>query len=280
MRSGFFDAQVLGYDEYGNPQFDRAESAGFLASFVSGFVRTGVSSEGGGLTVSPGEGMQVQVSAGKCFIEGYFGWAEEPETLTLGPADSLLNRIDAVVARLDLVERTVTLAVKAGVPKAQPNPPDMSRPALGMGDLYELCLAQVAVHANAVSLTEENLFDTRPDPELCGWITSPLSDPEKVPYAQRTGGEIHMVLSDTAACRCGVLSSLSLSGSDPADGYYRAYDISFSSGDTAAALSVPESWEFVGQDSVDGVFVPAPNSHYEMVGAWHNGILRWVVLAW
>lgn len=47
MRSGFFDAQVLGYDEYGNPQFDRAESAGFLASFISGFVRTGVSPGGG-----------------------------------------------------------------------------------------------------------------------------------------------------------------------------------------------------------------------------------------
>lgn len=56
MRSGFFDAQVLGYDEYGNPQFDRAESAGFLASFISGFVRTGVSPEGGGLWYPPGRG--------------------------------------------------------------------------------------------------------------------------------------------------------------------------------------------------------------------------------
>lgn len=280
MRSGFFDAQVLGYDEYGNPQFDRAESAGFLASFISGFVRTGVSPEGGGLVVSPGEGMQVQVNAGKCFIEGYFGWAEEPETLSIGPADSLLNRIDAVVARLDLVERTVTLAVKAGVPKAQPNPPAMSRPALGMGDLYELCLAQVAVNANAAALTAEDLFDTRPDPALCGWITSPLTDPEQVPYGERTGAEVSLALSDTAACRCGTLSSLTLSGADPADGYYRAYDISFSSGDSPTQLIVPENWIFIGPGCNGGVFIPASNYHYEMVGAWHDGILRWVVLSW
>lgn len=230
MRSGFFDAQVLGYDEYGNPQFDRAESAGFLASFVSGFVRTGVSSEGGGLTVSPGEGMQVQVSAGKCFIQGYFGWAEEPETLTLGPADSLLNRIDAVVARLDLVERTVTLAVKAGVPKAQPNPPDMSRPALGMGDLYELCLAQVAVHANAVSLTEEDLL-TPARTRSCAAGSPPLSPTRKrCPTPRGPAGRFTWSCRIRRPAGAAFFPACPFPGSDPADGYYRAYDISFASG--------------------------------------------------
>lgn len=133
---------------------------------------------------------------------------------------------------------------------------------------------------NAAALTAEDLFDTRPDPALCGWITSPLTDPEQVPYGERTGAEVSLALSDTAACRCGTLSSLTLSGADPADGYYRAYDISFSSGDSPTQLIVPENWIFIGPGCNGGVFIPASNYHYEMVGAWHDGILRWVVLSW
>lgn len=280
MRSGFFDAEVLGYDEYGNPQFDRAESAGFLASFVSGFIRSGVSPEGGRLAVKPGGGMQVQVEPGKCIIQGYFGWAEEPEVLALEPADSLLDRIDCVMARLDRVERRVTLELVTGVPGSAPVPPAPARWEEGAGDRYELCLAQVRVSAGLTEVTEAEIADLRPDPGLCGWISSPLTLPEQVPEGRLAGGEQSLVLGRTCTCEMGELASLTLDAQRPEEGVCYGYDLRFISGETPTVLTVPEGWQFAGQDCVDGVFAPAPGSEYEMVGAWHDGVLRWVVMVW
>lgn len=279
MRSGFFDAHVLGYDEFGNPQFDRAESAGFLASFVSGFIRSGVSPDWGRLSVVPGDGMQVLVSAGKCIVNGYFGWVEEPEALTIAPADSLLNRIDSVVLRLDLVGRVISLDVVQGVSAAAPTPTAPVRPVDGLGDVYELVLAQVSVPANSARILAENIFDTRADPDLCGWITSPLTEPERVPSSNISGSVVDINLTKTAEYNLGTLAELTLSGEAP-QSYCYMYTINFSSGSTPTVLTVPDGWVFSGQDCVEGVFAPAAGSSYEMVGAWHNGAIRWVVLAW
>ena len=78
----------------------------------------------------------------------------------------------------------------------------------------------------------------------------------------------------------GELASLTLTGTAPEDGFYYGYDLYFTSGAAPTTLTVPETWRFVGQDSVDGVFVPAPDSRYEMIGAWEGDVLRWVVLVW
>lgn len=42
MRSGFFNSTITGYDEQGQPIFDRAEDARFLPSYFSQFVGNGV----------------------------------------------------------------------------------------------------------------------------------------------------------------------------------------------------------------------------------------------
>lgn len=279
MRSGFFDAHVLGYDEFGNPQFDRAESAGFLASFVSGFIRSGVSPDWGRLAVVPGDGMQVLVSAGKCIINGYFGWVEEPEALTIAPADSLLNRIDTVVLRLDLVGRVIALDVVQGVSAAVPTPTAPVRPVDGLGDVYELVLAQVSVPANSARISTENIFDTRADPDLCGWITSPLTEPERVPSSNISGSVVSLHLSKTAEYNLGTLDELTLSAARPENGIYYAYSINFNtSGDLV--FTVPDGWVFVGQDCSEGIFTPANNASYEMIGAWRGDVLRWVVVGW
>ena len=42
MRSGFFNSTITGYDEQGQPIFDRAEDASFFAKYFSQFVGNGV----------------------------------------------------------------------------------------------------------------------------------------------------------------------------------------------------------------------------------------------
>ena len=42
FRYGFFDSEIIGYDEEGMPEFDRAESSEFLAMFISQIISDGV----------------------------------------------------------------------------------------------------------------------------------------------------------------------------------------------------------------------------------------------
>ena len=93
MRSGFFNSTITGYDEEGQPIFDRAEDATFFAKYFSQFVGNGVYADPGDcLMVQAGTGLTVTVRPGTCFINGYTGWLESAETLTLDAAHSILNR--------------------------------------------------------------------------------------------------------------------------------------------------------------------------------------------
>ena len=62
MRSGFFNSTITGYDEQGQPIFDRAEDASFFAKYFSQFVGNGVFAlPADGLMVQAEEGMAVTV---------------------------------------------------------------------------------------------------------------------------------------------------------------------------------------------------------------------------
>ena len=55
LRYGFFDSEIVGYDEEGMPKFDRAESSDFLAMFISQIISDGV-------LAAPGDCFQVVAS--------------------------------------------------------------------------------------------------------------------------------------------------------------------------------------------------------------------------
>lgn len=57
LRYGFFDSEIVGYDEEGMPKFDRAESSDFLAMFISQIISDGV-------LAAPGDCFQVVASEG------------------------------------------------------------------------------------------------------------------------------------------------------------------------------------------------------------------------
>ena len=82
MRSGFFNSTITGYDEEGQPIFDRAEDASFFAKYFSQLAGNGVFAlPADGLMVQAKEGMAVTVKAGTCFINGYMGWLEQDLSL-------------------------------------------------------------------------------------------------------------------------------------------------------------------------------------------------------
>lgn len=167
MKSGFFNSNIIGYDDEGMPIFDRGQESSFFAKYFSNFIGNGVyPNPSTSMQVLKNEGMSVIVSAGCCFINGYFGWVEENEILAIENADTLA-RIDRIVARLNFVDRTIDLVVKKGIASLNPVPVEIERTS----DYYEIVLANVRVNSNVSKITQANITDMRLDNNLCGMVT-------------------------------------------------------------------------------------------------------------
>lgn len=170
MRSGFFNSEIIGYDAENMPVFDRAEEASFFAKYFSQFISNGVfPNPSTNMQVLATEGMQVKVSIGVCYINGYMGWVEPAETLEIEESDAR-SRIDRIVARLDFTDRSIKLFVKKGTASGNPVAPELQRDY----DIYEIGLADVRVNANAIEITQENITDLRLNTELCGIVANHL----------------------------------------------------------------------------------------------------------
>ncbi len=170
MRYGFFNSEITGYDTNGMPIYDRAEEAAFFAKYFSQFISTGVfANPSTSMQVVANVDMTVKVLAGACFINGYMGWVENPETLTIEETTSY-SRIDRVVARLSISDRKISLAVLQGEEAANPVAPDLTQDS----DLYEIALAEITVTQNTIEITDEEITDLRLDTDLCGVVTGAI----------------------------------------------------------------------------------------------------------
>lgn len=170
MRSGFFNSEITGYDAENMPIFDRAEEASFFAKYFSQFISNGVfPNPSTNMQVLADTGMQVKVSIGTCFINGYMGWVENAETFTIEESDTQA-RIDRVVARLDFDNREIQCYVKKGTAAGNPVAPELQRDY----DIYEIGLADIRVNANVIEIKQENITDLRLNTDLCGIVVVPL----------------------------------------------------------------------------------------------------------
>lgn len=146
---------------------DRTYKAEDWASYFASFIGNGVfPSPSTNLQVVAGAGMAVTVKAGKAWINGYFYVNTDDLTVTLATADGVLKRIDRVVVRWDLTNRTISVAVKSSVPSASPTAPALKRDA----DAYELCLADITVGAGVTVITGGVITDQRLNTALCGVV--------------------------------------------------------------------------------------------------------------
>ena len=103
--------------------------------------------------------MAVDIDPGFIWIQGFVGWLEEANSLTIAAADGSNPRIDRIVARLSRTsDKKVTFGVLQGTPAAIPTAPALTQTST---DIYEIALCQVAVGAGVTTITDADLTDER-----------------------------------------------------------------------------------------------------------------------
>ena len=163
-----FDSKIVGYDDSGYPQYDRAVNSSVLANMLNSLATTGVLlNDTNSFSVSAGDNMLVKVHAGSAIINGITCVEDTERTLSLQAADTTYDRIDTVVLRLNtsVDVRAIDLYVVKGTASASPVAPVLTR----SGSVYELGLANVYIPANVVTITNERITDTRGDSLRCGY---------------------------------------------------------------------------------------------------------------
>ena len=147
---------------------DRTYDADQMSEYFDGLVSNGVyENVGGALQVmAVSSGMAVNVQTGRGIIN--CKWINNNSVLTLDitAAHAILNRWTAVVLRLDVVNRLMTITTKDGTPATNPVKPSMTNNA----SMVELCLAYIYVGAGVGSISQANITDMR-GTSSCGWVT-------------------------------------------------------------------------------------------------------------
>ena len=157
LKTGFFNS-VDG---------DRKYSADDLSSFFVKLISDGVfPNPSNNLKVVAKSGLTVTVKEGFGFIKAKYAENTSDYDLTLDAADTDNPRIDRIVLRLSTTNRNITLNVLKGTASATPEAPALTRTST----VYELCLASIAVAANATAIATADITDTRGNSSLCGYV--------------------------------------------------------------------------------------------------------------
>lgn len=155
------------YGFFNSVNGDRTYDADQMSEYFDGLVSNGVyEGVGGALQVLAGTGMTVEVQSGRGLINCKWLNNNSVLTLNLTPANAILNRYTAIVLRLDIVNRLMTITTKDGENASSPIKPTMRNDA----SMVELCLAYVYVGAGVSSISQSNIEDMRGS-SLCSWVT-------------------------------------------------------------------------------------------------------------
>lgn len=161
ITSGFFNSK----------NGDRKYNADQMSMYFDRLITSGVfPNPSTQLQVMAGGGMTVNVLPGRGMINCRWINNDANYPLSIDASDVSLDRIDAVIMKLDLTEevRDIHIEVKKGTPSSDPAAPAMTRNEY----VQEYCLATVYVARLAESLSQSDITDTRPNTTLCGWVTA------------------------------------------------------------------------------------------------------------
>lgn len=148
---GFFN----GDQEYGQEEFNR---------YFDNIYESGVSlNDDGNLTlrVFSDNSNNIKVDTGFAIIKGFYLYNDSCKEFNLS-RDTYYSRIDRIVVRLNLNNKTVTLQYKTGNAGTNPIPPTLQRDS----SIYELSLAQIYIPVQ----DDIKIIDERFRNELCGAI--------------------------------------------------------------------------------------------------------------
>lgn len=160
---GFFNAI-----KQSDGTYDRTYSADQMSLYFEGLVGDGVyESVDDGMQVVASSGMQVQVKKGRMLINSKWVKNDAAYPIAINAAHVTLNRYTAIVVRLDLSARTISIVAKDGDNATDPTKPTMTNSQA----VKEMCLAYIYVGRGVTSISQANIEDTRPDNNVCGWVT-------------------------------------------------------------------------------------------------------------
>jgi hypothetical protein len=155
------------YGYFNSIDGDRTYNADQMSEYFDGLVSNGVyESVGGALQVMAGSGMTVNVQTGRGIINCKWLSNDSVLTLDITQAHAVLNRYTAVVLRLDIVNRLMTITTKDGANASNPVKPTMQNDST----MVELCLAYIYVGAGVTTISQANIEDMRAS-SSCGWVT-------------------------------------------------------------------------------------------------------------
>ncbi|MBR5354988.1 MAG: hypothetical protein IK122_02585 [Alphaproteobacteria bacterium] len=164
LKSGFYNAIEAG------GVYDRVYSADEYTNFYSAFLRDGVRRSGADDFKCTAAGLVVTVGVGYAICGSKWVHNDTAAALsTITPPVGEYSRIDGVFLHVDTNEitRAASFVYRTGTPAAEPQAPAKD----STSGVFELCLCTVLVAPAATSVV---LTDTRANPNLCGWVTTPV----------------------------------------------------------------------------------------------------------
>lgn len=161
------DKYGLFWDSVNN---DRGYTADSFAEWLNPFFTTGVFS--GDLQVTAASDMDIKVGTGYANLKGKVRFFDSATKLTLATAGTIYPRFDTVVVERNDTDRKISIKVVTGTYNgSNPSPTAPIRSTA----IYQIVLAQIYVAAGATKITQENITDTRPDLNLCGYVASTIT---------------------------------------------------------------------------------------------------------
>ena len=164
LKSCFFNSVL---DQEGVP--DRPFNADDFARYFGTLIKNGVfpNPSTNFQCIADQETMSVKMEAGIAWIDGHLRYDDNVHILEIDTADSVLDRIDRIVLRKDVLDRDIHWVVKKGEMSGKPVAPTLQRDE----NAWELGIADVKVAHGTVSISQSMVTDTRLNTELCGLVT-------------------------------------------------------------------------------------------------------------
>lgn len=148
---------ALTYGFYNSLNGDRKYDVLDISKMFDGLITDGVYQHiGGNLMVKAQTGMNVAVQTGRAWFNHTWTYVDSPLVLTVPSAESVLNRIDAVVLEVDAsINRLNTIKIVKGAPATSPQNP----PLIKTENVHQYVLGHIDVRANTNSITQSNIIN-------------------------------------------------------------------------------------------------------------------------
>ena len=136
---------------------DRSYNADTAALFDQGVFSDGVLASDNQLAATAGTGMTTVMDSGFAVVRGRKYYNDSPKTFTHDPADGVLHRIDRIVLRESVANRSLTSVLLKGTAGASPVEP----PLTDTTDVREIPIARVLISAGITEITSDKITDER-----------------------------------------------------------------------------------------------------------------------